>query len=287
MSDVASQIMTDYPQFAFLLNDPEIGPLLLEAVDPNIGFDAATFQAKLMATSWWKTHSAAQRQWETLINTDPATANRQREDRIGAVRQLAAQLGLNLPDAQLQQFAESSLQYGVDPGSPTMRTWLANLASQSPAFTQVADVPLRQMAESDYMIPMSDADLTRWASQIAAGTATQDTFRATLQTLAKGRFSGYANLIDQGITPGQIFGPYRSAIAQQLEVSPDTIDLLNDPRWSKVTGVVGSDNTVRPMTMSEAITLARSQPEWSKTSVARQQGADLTQNLLKTFGAIG
>jgi hypothetical protein len=113
MSDASDTILRDYPSFAFLLNDPEIGPLLLQAIGPNQGFDFATFQAKIMQTNWWKTSSASQRQWETLLATDPATANQQADQWKQTLKAEAEQAGVSLTDPQVEYLTAFYLPKGV------------------------------------------------------------------------------------------------------------------------------------------------------------------------------
>lgn len=287
MSDVATQIMQDYPSFAFLLNDPEIGPLLLEAVDPNKGFDAATFQAKLLQTNWWKTHNVNAREWLTLLNTDPAQAQAKRDETSAQVRQAVAQAGLYFTEEQLAGAVDMSLQLGVPVTSPTFRSWMGTWAAQNPGSVANLTGNLKGIAEHDYLMPIDQGSLNWWSGQIAAGEQTEANFRATYARAAADKYSAFATEIGQSIPPGQLFAPYRSTIANELELgSADQVDLLNDPRWSKILGVPnGNSGQLRPMTQSEVIQLARSQPEWGNTNNARAQGADLTQNLLKTFGA--
>lgn len=280
--DIVARILRDYPSFAFLLNDPEIGPLLIAAVDPNVGFDAATFQAKLMQTNWWKTTSAPQRQWVTLLNTDPASANQQRLARFAEMRNYATSLGLQVSDQKLWDVTEISLHNGLAVNAPQIRDMLSWYSPEG-APGMLPD--LRGMASRDYLVPLTDGDLGWWSREIAAGRQTADTYKTMLSTLAAGRFPHLKGMIDQGVTPGQFFAPYRNAIANELELgSGDQVDILSDPRWSQVTGVSGQDGNVRPMTMAEAIKLARSQDEWKQTRNGQALGGQMTMTLLKTFG---
>lgn len=296
MSDIATQILQDYPSFAFLLNDPEIGPLLLDAVDPNKGFDAATFQAKLLQTNWWKNSSIAQRSWETLAATDPAEAAARKATWIAQVHNLASQNGVNLQTAQLDNWADFYMSQGITANDPRIINSIVNLYEAEPAFRtpqgggNIASTgdQVKQLADQ-YMVDLPSTgvgSLTDWTARIARGESTVQGLQADLTQMAAERYGYYADRINAGSTPASLFADKRQAIATQLEVSPDSIDLLHDPRWSQVLGVPDGKGGTQPMTYSQAIVLARSQPEWGKTTVARQQGADLTEQLLKTFGKV-
>lgn len=289
--DLLAAIMRDYPSFAFLVNDPTFTDpatgqnLLLEAVDPSAPFDQATFQAKLLNTDWWKTHGAAARQWQVTLNTDPASAQAQKDQRFSEIGQVAARSGFNLSDAQIGDLTERSLMYGVASSSSEFSKWLAQMWT-APGIAAPEAGQLKAIAEGQYMIHMGDQDLAWWAAQIGTGFQSQAGFTAMLAQQAKGRFPTLAAQIDAGVTPGTYFAPYRSTIAQQLEVSPDSINLMDDPRWSQVLGVTQGDGSIAPMTLSQSIDLARSQPEWRNTDNANAMASDLATKVLTDFGAI-
>lgn len=289
-SDLTAKILSDYPAFAYLLNDPEIGPLLLAAVDPNQGFDSATFQAKLAQTNWWQQSSASQRQWETLLNTDPQSAAQQKAAWMAAVSQQAAQAGVVLEGADLNWWADYFLPRGLAPNDPRLATQIAQVYATRPDLRKVGTIAatgdqLSQIA-ARYFARLSQADLMHWETQIAAGQTTLAAFQSEMQRQAADRFPTMASQIGQGITLDQLFSAQRNAIAHELEMDPSQIDLMGDPRWSQVLGIADEKGGTRPMTYSESIVLARSQPEWKSTQNARTQGADLTMSLLHELGAI-
>lgn len=285
--DLVQKIMQDYPSFAFLLNDPEIGPLLLEAVNPDVGFDSATFQAKLLQTNWWKTNNAAQRQWFTLLNTDPAQAAKQRDERVAQVRQSMGQAGLSFSEDQIAGAADMSLRLGVDVASSTFRDWLGTWSIQTPGSAANITGRLKSITEGEYMLHSNDASLNWWASEIASGRQTEASFRESMARDAIGMYPAFADRITDGQTPATIFGGYRSTIANVLELgSPEQVDLLRDPRWQPVTGIVGADNKIRPMTLSEAAQLARKQPEFKGTAGGEARSASLAEMIDSNFGKV-
>lgn len=294
--DLVNQILTDYPQFAYLLNDPEVGPLLLEAVDPNKGFDAATFQAKLMNTNWWKNTSSSVRQWQTFAATDPATAAAQKQQWIAELNRVAVKFGVQLKPEDLNWWADFYQPQGIQPNDPRLAAELSRVyrtrtdlrigAAGSPEGDVPATISQLKQIAAAYFRDLTQADYDSWATDIVAGYKTVQQFTSVISQQAKDRFPTYAAQIDAGVTPEQLFSDRRDAIARELEVDPSTIDLAHDPRWSKVLGVANGDGSQRPMTYSEAIDLARSQPEWAMTTGANTQAADLTSQILKMFGKV-
>ncbi len=85
----------EFPGFAWALSDPELGPLLREAAGPP-AWTPAKLQARLQQTQWWRTNSAAVRNYMTLAGTDPAELGRRLHDVDAGmkIQQWTAQYGL-------------------------------------------------------------------------------------------------------------------------------------------------------------------------------------------------
>jgi len=67
-------------QWGWLLNDPEIGPIIAKAEAQ--GWTQDEFTAAIQGTNWYRSHSASVRQWEQTLNEDPATARQQLAQQI-------------------------------------------------------------------------------------------------------------------------------------------------------------------------------------------------------------
>lgn len=287
---LTAKILQDYPSLAFLLNDPEIGPLLLEAVNPEGGLSPAAFQAKLAQTTWWKTSSASQRQYETLLNTDPAAAAQKKDEWKASVSQQAALAGVKLEGVDLDWWADYFMPRGLMPGDPRLQTQIAQVYATRPDLRMAGNIAatgaqLKQIA-AKYFFPLAESDLTHWETQIAAGRSSVQAFEQEMQRQAAERFPTLSQQILAGSTPDQLFTVQRNAIANELEIDPSSMDLMSDPRWSKILGVTDEKGGTRPMTYNESIQYARSQDEWKRTANGQKAGADLTMTLLKELGAV-
>jgi hypothetical protein len=291
VTDVYTKIMQDYPTLGYLLNvDPAVAWLVVDAVNPDHPFDAATFQAKLMQTDWWKTTTDAQRSWEKLSATDPASAQQQRDQWRAHLDEEATKMGVQLKPADLDWWTEHYLPKGVASDDPTILNELARVyQTRTDLRTGVGSVDtvkdqMRQIA-SNYFRDLTSADLDWWGAQITSGQQTIQNFQTVIQNQARDRFPTFRDEINSGVTPQQLFANQRDAIAKTLEIDPSTIDLAHDPRWSKILGVAQPDGTFRPMTYSESLQLAREQPEWRNTVNGKQSSDDLAQSLLTELGA--
>lgn len=288
--DLVAKVQADYPSFMFLLNDPDVGPLLLEAVNPEHPLDPATFQAKLIQTDWWKKSSPTVRQWQVTLNTDPAAASSQLATWKAQLQQATQRAGLQFAPADLDWWANNYVPMGVAVTDPRIQAEIARVYASRPDLHvagtgDIATIGTQlQGVAAQYFHPLAPADISWWQQRIASGYDTIQGFQTEMARQAAGRWSMYADQINAGITPDQLFSSQRNVIAQELEVDPATINLMSDPRWSKVLGVAGKDGASRPMTYNESIALARGQEAWKDTSRGKALSAQLVDSLTKTFG---
>jgi hypothetical protein len=100
---------------------------------------------------------------------------------------------------------------------------------------------------------------------------------------AKSRFGWLASQIDQGVTPDDYFAPTRDVIARTLEVSPESIDLM-DPKWLGLVEVKDDNGQTRGATLNEALLAARRQSQWSDTQNAQEMSASAAGLVKRMFG---
>lgn len=362
--EVEAYIRRNYGYLSAFLDIPEIRTILSDAAKQ--GWDTARLQGAVYATEWWRNTSAAEREWQTIIGTDNAEASRRLTERLTAVENETAKLGLTLDPDVLWRIADASIRFNwsdeqmrraigaelrkastpgqtVAPGQGAGGDAAALAAGRDAVRERVRDIfanrsvriqradetedarldritdkimrgevtfdgvrvsvdrqkgglpaggaadvtdQLGQMA-ADYMVPMNRQDLEQWAIRIIEGTASEETFRSWMTGMAVGRFAGDPTVlaaIERGITPSQYFSSHRQMVANSLEIAPDQIDLLNDPRFSQILDVGDKDGNRRSMSLSEVAQWARKQPEWQRTRQANEQGADLARLLTESMG---
>lgn len=280
---IAQQAQATYGALGALFNIPELTPILTQAVQN--GWSANLIQTKLMQTTWWKTTTASQRQWDQLVAEDPASTKSQVDSLVGNISTMLTKEGASMPAGTLQTLATTMLRNGITDQTTIQRMALAQ-AQANPNGGGLLGVDAGQIkaTAAQYGLPMTDQVAAQYAQQIEAGTADHNTVGDVLKNQAKAAYAHFAPQIDAGYTVRQILDPQIQAVAQNLEVSPNDINLL-DPKWSNLASV--SDNgTTRSMTLSEATQFARQQPEYRKTASAMSQAAALGQQLLTTFGKV-
>jgi len=281
------EIKRQYGYLASFLSDPEIGPLLRRAAAE--GWTQERLQADLYRTQWWQTKSAAQREWQLLVQSDPATVTAKIEAAAVEIQNFASQLGLGdkftadvskwmagvwlslgLSQAQIQEAIAAQAEY--QPGAPP-------IGSLGLSMTQV------KARAADFGLQMSDEAAFQWAKQVASGDSSIDAVDVYLREQAKSRYSWLAEDLDRGATIKQLFDPMIQQTSQLLEIAPASID-LTDPRYSQLIDHVDDQGVRRSMTTAEAATYIRSTPEWQSTDNATKAASQAAEALLRTFGKV-
>lgn len=288
---VAERVMSQYPDLRGLLGIPEVGDLLIRAVDPNQPFTQAAFEETLHNTNWWQTTSAAQRQAIMQSAIDPATYYAGTQDTHSKLLLWANNLGVAMDDNTRAWITAAQQSRGLDVDSPSEQLILRQWLHQHPesilpggrldALTRT----IYATARNDYFTRLDWNQAQGWAMGIALGETDEATMRNTLQQQAAALYPQLGDWLMQGQTPADIINPLRQIAADELEVDINQID-IGTPQWSFLTGVQNEDRNTpyRLPTASEIQQAARKQDVWWQTSKGRQTDAGLTRTLLEAFG---
>lgn len=276
-----------YPNLAYLLDTPDVGQVLRDAA--TNGWDAARLQGALFATPWWQTTEANVRTWDNKMAQDPATANGDITRKQVEIASMLARYGIgSIGDTDMRWLAGRVLREGWT-DDQLLRFFGGLIRDGSHEITggkiTEEESKIRGQARS-YMVNVDDASVREWAARIVEGTASADAVSSYLRKESVGRFSWLKTEIEGGLTPEQLFSPMKNAVAQLLEMAPDTID-LNSARWSALTApILGADGKQRSMNFNEAQQWARSQTEWRTTANANAEVSDRSLALLQQLGAL-
>lgn len=282
--DLDSYVRTYWPYMGAFLGHPEVGPILRRAAAE--GWDEGRLYGAVQATSWWQSTSAAQRTWQQLVNEDPAEAQRQAAQTAANMQNRARSLGLNMSSGTIAELATQATANG----------WTENqivdelLRSVNWSTLQGGDLTaLRDTVTaigSQYLVDVSPSTAQQYAVAIASGEMTEAGVASIMQRQARDRFGWMADQIDAGVTPQQYFAPIRDVIARELEVAPETINLM-DRKWLQMLEVPGQDGKIRGATLNEARLAARRDPMFADTSGAQEMMTKATAAIADTFGLRG
>jgi hypothetical protein len=269
------------------VNDPEIRALLGRYVRGEI--DDATLQGLVMQTKLWTTTTQAQRAWDTLGTTDPASQASKVTAQAAALTAQARGMGITLDPARADQLARDSLRNGWNEVQIQQALGAefhynaAQLQGQASAFRSQVD-----NLASSYFIPLSDAAKGNYVTWMVQGIVDQGWVENQMRNYAKSLFPTIAADIDKGTTVAQYAEPYRQLAAQTLGVNPSSIDFV-DPKWGAALNFVDpKDGSRRPMTLDQWNQTLRSDERygWRNTSSAKAESYALVMNLAKAMGRV-
>lgn len=283
--EIKSYIKENFGAMSWAIDHSELGPMLITAA--REGWAPARLDAAITDTEWWRTTEPTLRAWQAKLAEDPAAAEDEVNQKVAELQDFFAQTGLQVGPDAVRRIAEQSLSLGWT--DTELRDAIAlevdwATASETPrASFGEAVMQLRQTAEGEYMVPMSEEAAAGWARRIFEGSATEDGFRAWLKQAAIGRFGQFAEQINQGATPAQLFDSYKQMAAETLEMDPEQIDLLHDPKFNRALEV-DDDGKRRAMTLGEWSMYLREQDEYRFTTQANKQAAEVSRSLGNMFG---
>jgi hypothetical protein len=275
-------IRNHYGYMAGFMNNAEVRNVLFEAA--RNGWSEGRLFGAVSSTSWWQNTSAAQRTWQQLLSEDPAEATRQVNQAASGIWNRAQSLGLGLSQAQISAFATDAVANGwtdeqVVDGLLSRVNWST---MQGGDLTAARD-EVREIG-SQYLVDVSDQTAQNYANRMAAGELTREGVISIMAQQAKTRFGYIADQIDAGASVRDYFAPIQSVIARELEVAPDTINLMS-PEWLELVETRDEKSgELRAATLHEAQLAARRKPQWAATAGAQEKGTTLVNMVSQVFG---
>jgi hypothetical protein len=283
MAEVHDYINTNFPGMAAFFNAvPEIRDILVDAAKNNLS--PLIVQQKIQATNWWKARSASVRDWELLLNNDPAEARARVQTSAASIQNIARSLGLSMSAGQIAAMATEVTRNGWS-DEQTIDRLLQGLN-----WSTVEGGDLTAMRDevksigARYLTAVSDTTAQQYAARIASGELTMAGVTSIMQRQARSRFSWMADIIDQGVTPEDYFAPVRDTIARTLEMAPEAVNLMDSQWLSMVETRDPKTGEMRAATLHEADLAARRRPEYWDTNRAQEQAAWTVSALREMFG---
>ena len=201
-----------------------------------------------------------------------------------SIRNEVKSLGIGFDDASIKSLAKTAVD----------GRWSAEMVTDyvvagAGDWSTVQDGQLKATVElvkqlgTRYLTPISDDTAREYASRLASGEMTNETVQMLIANQAKTVFSWLAPQIDQGMTVRDVLLPSRDLIAQELQVAPETVNLM-DQKYQQMLRVTDNGQT-RAATLDEVLKNVRSTAEWRKTGRARETASNAVMMLRQAFGS--
>lgn len=284
----SAQLATQYGfALAFMDSDPELKSLFGQAVKG--GWDATMFQAKLRNTKWFKTHSANVRNAILMKTSDPATYKENVDKMVSQVKNAwGSTYGNMIPATQLHAWAETAFRMGwsqeqlMDRMGASLNFTKAIQGGKLGGSAGEATSQLRELA-SQYGINIGQSWLANNVKRVVMGDDTIEGIQSRIRAMAKQEYGAFADQIDAGRTVMEIADPYIQKYADLLELNPADVS-LKDAKVQKALTMKNDKGHPVGQSLSDFADSVRSDPRWQYTKNAKQQAADVTMNLLRSFG---
>lgn len=269
--------------YSMLQSIPELKNIFNEAVAGQ--WDATRFQAALINTQWYQTHSAAQRAWITEGFADPTTQKTQLNSQIASVQAAAAALGAVLSPSTAQSIAAEYLMNGwnSDQLQQALSKYIQFDSSGALGGASGQDeMTLRTLAQNNG-VGVSNNWLLSTAQHIASDSTSLEDAEGYIRKQAENLFPQYAKMIQGGQNMSDLAAPYMQDYQRILEVGPGQTNLF-DPTMLKALQYKDptGQNTTMPMWQFDQS--LRDDPRWMKTQNAQDTTMGVAHGILQDFG---
>jgi hypothetical protein len=281
---IEQQVRQRYPHLSYLLNNPEVRAVLLEAAQK--GWTDAELQGALFPTTWWQTTQATTRLWDQKFFQDNATAMAEWDRKTLEIMNQARTAGVPMDQEGAKWVAGKVLREGWNDAQ--LRRFMGDLVREAggAGYGSIREQQAQlQAVAQQFLTRLTDKDAQEYATRIMEGSMTSDAVKTMMRDQAKARFTWLAPQLDAGFTAADLFRGSQQAVADILEIDPDTID-LNNPKWSQLVSPLQEGNQLRSMNFHEAQRWARRQSEWRFTKNANDEVADKTSLILEQMGVV-
>lgn len=129
-------------------------------------------------------------------------------------------------------------------------------------------------------LPVTEDDVNNYLSQVKAGKDINVILQAIRDNGAVGMPDSVKKIVAAGVDLASVYAPYKTALAQTLEINPNSIT-LDDPTLRMA---IGPD---KEMSLYEYQRALRKDNRWQYTNQARSEASDVASRVLKDFGFMG
>lgn len=266
-----------YGVFEALIDDPIYGAELREIKAALNAGNQALADDLWNRSKWGKLDSDAQTRILTKLQNENLYKERYKSWLINIKKQLAAK-GLSADEATLNKYFDD----GID--DATILDELAGKIEAKTAVGETADAldTLRSVARNNGFNLDKDFgnQINDWLQRISRGEPVGN-FERLIRSQAKlGLPEKVASLLDEGLDLANIYNPYRTRMANILEIPIDSIK-LDDPT---LRAAIGPDSE---MSLYDFQRMLRKDSRWQYTDNAREEVSNATQKVLQDFGFMG
>lgn len=247
------------------------------------GFSDAAFIMGLKDLPSWQGMSAAAIKDREFELQYPEQWNQAIEADIATLRDQASRAGASVADDVLRDLVLKRRRQGMN-DSQLMDAFSQYLVLEEDRYVGQAGSYQQELMQwlDGNGLSLDSAAVQKYVQRMSANDMTFDDVKSELRkTYLAGAYPAWADKINAGFDPSDVFSPYVSAARNLLE--DDSIG-LSDPIMQSITQKVSQDGKPYAVPLYEAQRMIREDPRWQKTDNAYATYANVATNLLRTFG---
>lgn len=275
---------------AFMNSDPELKRLFGKAVAETWAPDK--FVAQLRNTKWFKNHSATVRNAILQESSDPATFQASLDQMGSTVRDTYGSMfgDAGMDEKQMDKWARLAVRMGwsqselVDRISSSV-DYQKMLKQDALGGTAAETKAQLDSLASNYGLKLGDQWKATQLSKVMSGDDTIAGVQQRVQEMAMREYSAFADRIAAGETISEIADPYVSRMSDLLELNPNSVGTDNEmvQKALKQRTPEGKPAAMDLWTFEKEV---RKDNRWQYTKNARQEVANVTSDLLRSFGVM-
>lgn len=280
--------------FALIMSSPDLTKLFTKAVTQ--GLTERAFQEELRNTKWYTTRTESQRAYEAATKTKDMQSdlNVTRQKIVDEIkREAMAANGVTVDDAEARNLAETLLKDNYYDWKDVLGRVVGDIYVNENVLTwggaaATAGATIKQYAK-EMGVFVDDSTLGKYVDGIANQSQTLENVYNNINNLAISYYPQFAENIKSGATVSSIAQQYTSTAAQMLEKDPADFSFYgNDPVKSDplMAKAMFGGKDGKAMSMYDFRKVIKQDARWKTTRNAREEYAGITNNILKTFGAI-
>lgn len=281
-----SVVRKDYPQFAYLLDNPDLFGADLVATMKNavrLGWSPDRFRGAISNTNYWKTTTSSAKRFDAATPADQQALIDETSAELNQISEFGeldqAQVGVFTRDMarrgikgdNLKKFAYSFIfKQGVD-------TEAAKQAMESEQATLI-----KKVAKA-YGTSLNDDDVRSYLEQGKTGAEVARMYKEKL----KGQYPHLAGQLDADLTFDDITADYKRAAASILERTDQDIDFTK-PEFMEAIATRDDKGNTRQLSMGEWVSKLKSDSRYgySKTKTAIRDAQNLASSIARSFGKV-
>lgn len=267
--------------------------------------------ATLKQTDWYKKNTDDWRKFQSYKLGNPSTFAVDLQNNAKSVAEKFAKAGINVDASTVVSIAEKMMMKSAIVDGKAVSydgKYLNKMLAGAIDFTKTKTINNKQFydvqgnlatvanglynAARDYGMDtsMTNQGFKNWFEtnmrSLVAGDITAQELTDQLANNAVSMMPGLADQIRSGKTVRAAADPWINAIANELEVDPETID-LTDSMLQRAINNSDEKGNFSPRSLYDTKLMARKDPRWDYTSTAKKEKTGIAGTILRDFGFLG